>query len=150
MARAFRLQVLLDLAQRHIDAATIELQRLRQQLSEAQDKRDQLAAYQTEYATVLEVRLREGMAAHQVNDFRLFLDKLARAIEAQSAEVERRRAAWETGQARWLSLRQRREALNVLADRHDTSEAALASRREQKEQDEFALKLGKGGSGSAS
>jgi flagellar FliJ protein len=143
MARAFRLQVLLDLAQRHLDAATVELQRLRIQWNEAQQKRDQLIAYETEYATGLRARLGEGMPAHQVNDYRLFLDKLARAIQAQSEEVERRRAAWEAGHARWLGLKQRQEALHVLAQRHESAEAVLESRREQKEQDEFALRSAK-------
>ena len=145
MARAFRLQVLLDLAQRHLDAATVELQRLRMQWSEAQQKRDQLAAYETEYATGLGTRLSQGMPAHQASDYRLFLDKLARAIQAQSEEVERRRAAWEAGHARWLGLKQRQEALHVLAQRHDSAEAVVEARREQKEQDEFALRSAKAG-----
>ena len=145
MAREFRLQVLLDLAQRHLDAATVELQRLRSQWNDAQQKRDQLATYETEYAAGLRMRLSEGMPAHQANDYRLFLDKLARAIQAQSDEVERRRAAWEVGHARWLGLKQRQEALHVLAQRYDSAEAVLESRREQKEQDEFALRSAKAG-----
>ena len=145
MARAFRLQVLLDLAQRHLDAATVELQRLRMQWNEAQQKRDQLAAYETEYAIGLRTRLSNGMPAHQANDYRLFLDKLGRAIQAQSDEVERRRAAWEAGHVRWLGLKQRQEALHVLAQRHDSAEAIVEARREQKEQDEFALRPAKGG-----
>jgi flagellar FliJ protein len=145
MARAFRLQVLLDLAQRRLDAATVELRRLRMQWTEAQQKHDQLAAYETEYANGLGTRLREGMPAHQVNDYRLFLDKLARALEAQGEEVGRRRAAWEAGHARWLDLKQRQEALRVLGERHEVAEAALESRREQKEQDEFALRQTKDG-----
>jgi flagellar protein FliJ len=145
MARAFRLQVLLDLAQRRLDAATVELQRLRMQWTEAQQKRDQLAAYETEYASGLGMRLREGMPAHQVNDYRLFLDKLARALDAQGEEIERRRAAWEAGHARWLELKQRQEALRVLRERHALAEAALESRHEQKEQDEFALRPTKDG-----
>ena len=145
MARPFRLQVLLDLAQRRLDAATVELQRLRVQWNEAQQKRDQLAAYETEYGIGLRMRLSEGMAAHQVNDYRLFLDKLARAIQAQSEEVGRRHAAWEAGHVRWLGLKQRQEALHVLAQRHQSAEALVESRREQKEQDEFALRSAKAG-----
>lgn len=140
MARAFRLQLLLDLAQRHLDAATIELQRLRVQWNEAQEKRDQLTVYETEYANGLRARLGAGMPVHQANDYRLFLDKLARAIQAQSEEVERRRVAWEASHARWLGLRQRQEALAVLAQRHGVAEAIVEARREQKEQDEFALR----------
>jgi flagellar FliJ protein len=140
MARAFRLQVLLDLAQRRLETATRELQRLRTAWSEAQSKLDQLRAYEAEYAAALDTRLVAGMSTHQFNDYCLFLGKLARAIQAQAEEVDRRRRAWEEEHARWLSLRQRQQALGVRAQRHDATELAIEVRREQKEQDEFALK----------
>ena len=47
MARAFRLQVLLDLARDRLETATRELQRLRASWSEAQGKLDQLRAYES-------------------------------------------------------------------------------------------------------
>ena len=141
MGRVFRLQVLLDLAQRRLETATRELQRLRTPWSEAQGKLDQLRTYEAEYAASLRTRLAAGMSTHQFNDYGLFLGKLARAIQAQAEEVERRRRAWEEEHARWLSLRQRQQALAVLAQRHDATELAVEARREQKEQDEFALKV---------
>ena len=140
MARAFRLQVLLDLARDRLETATRELQRLGIALSGAQGKLDQLQAYEAEYAAGLGTRLAAGMTTHQFNDYNLFLGKLARAIQAQAEEVGRRRGAWEEEHARWLSLRQRQQALGVLAQRHDAAELAIEARREQKEQDEFALK----------
>jgi len=140
MARAFRLQVVLDLAQHRLETATRELQRLHTPWSEAQGKLDQLRAYEAEYAAALDTRLAAGMSTYQFNDYCLFLGKLARAIQAQAEEVDRRRRAWEEEHARWLSLRQRQQALAVLAQRHDATELAIEVRREQKEQDEFALK----------
>lgn len=140
MARPFRLQLVLDLALQRLDAATNELQRLRAQWNEAQTKLDELQAYATEYSTGLGVRLAQGMPAHQLNDYRLFQAKLARAIQAQSEEVDRRHRAWDEEHARWLGLRQRHQALEVLAQRHVAAEAVVETRREQKEQDEFALK----------
>jgi flagellar FliJ protein len=143
MAQPFRLQVLLDLARDRLEAASVELQRLRQQWGEAQTKLDQLSGYQTEYAGALQERLSAGIAAHLLSDYRLFLDKLARAIRAQGDEVERRRIAWEQAHVRWLSLRQREQALEVLLQRHRAMQALHESRREQKQQDEFALKSAK-------
>ncbi len=144
MARPFRLQVLLDLTQQRVDAATSELQRLHARWSEAQRELDQLQAENTEYSARLGARLVQGMSMHRLHDYRLFLGKLARAIQAQSEEVDRASAqAWEEGHARWLGLRQRHQALAVLAQRHSTSEAVVEARREQKAQDEFALKAAK-------
>jgi flagellar protein FliJ len=142
MAQAFRLQVLLDLAQRRLDAATVELQRMRAAWQEAQTKLDQLKAYETEYATSLHTRMGQGISVAQLNDYRLFLAKLARAIETQGGEVQRRQRAWEAEHARWLQLKQRQQALEVLAQRHAAEQVVLEGRREQKQQDEFALKAG--------
>ena len=140
MAEPFRLQVLLDLAHDRLDAASAELQRLRHYWVEAQSKLEQLTGYQTEYAVGLQERLSTGIPSHLLADYRLFLDKLARAINAQGEEVQRRRAAWEQQHARWLTLRQREQALETLLHRHQAAEAIQEARREQKQQDEFALK----------
>lgn len=143
MAQAFRLQLLLDLAGTRLEAATQELYRRRIQWDEAQGKLDQLLAYQREYEAGLGARLVEGLPADQLHDYRLFLDKLDRAIRAQTEQVARHRQAWEEEHARWLQVRQRKQALEVLEHRHRLSEAGLEARREQKQQDEFALRAGK-------
>jgi flagellar export protein FliJ len=74
---------------------------------------------------------------------RTFTVGIAQAVQAQSQELDERRRDWEEGHARWLGLRQRHQALAVLAQRHSTSEAVVEARREQKAQDEFALKAAK-------
>jgi flagellar FliJ protein len=140
VAQPFRLQILLDLAHDRLDAASAELQRLRHHWVEAQSKLDQLTGYQSEYATGLQERLSTGIASHLLTDYRLFLDKLARAIVAQGEEVERKRAAWEHEHAGWLTLRQREQALETLLHRHQAAQVLQEARRDQKEQDEFALK----------
>ena len=143
MAQPFRLQVLLDLAHNRLDVASAELQRLRHHWQEGQAKLEQLTGYQNEYAAGLQERLSTGIPAHLLSDYRLFLDKLARAIRAQGEEVESRRTAWEQEHARWLTLRQREQALGVLLERHQATQSLHESRREQKQQDEFAQKSGK-------
>jgi flagellar FliJ protein len=143
MAQPFRLQVLLDLAHDRLEAASAELQRLRHHWQEAQVKLDQLGGYQTEYANGLQERLSTGIPAHLLTDYRLFLDKLARAIRAQGEEVDRRRIAWEQEHLRWLALREQEQALEVLLQRHQAAQVQQESRREQKQQDEFAQKSAK-------
>jgi len=143
MAQAFPLQVVLDVARDRLEAASGELQRLRQQWVDAQSKLDQLIGYQREYASGLQERLASGMPSHLLGDYRLFLDKLARAVRAQTEEVQRRQQAWEREHVQWLKLRQKEQALAVLLQRHQTAQQRLDSRREQKQQDEFALKNAK-------
>jgi flagellar FliJ protein len=139
MAAPFRLQTVLDLAARRLDAATVELQKLRVRLQQAQDKLDQLHGYRAEYDASLATALSQGLPADRLRDFHAFLAKLARAIDAQGAEVARCRQAWEEDHQRWLRLRNRQQALQVLRARHEHSEAIRDARVEQKQQDEFAL-----------
>lgn len=143
MAAQFRLQAVLEVATRRLDAATAELQKLRDRLQQAQDKLDQLHGYRAEYRAALDAALAEGLEADRLRDFQAFLAKLARASQAQAAEVERCRTAWEHEHRRWLELRNREQALQVLRTRHERAQSQHAARLEQKQQDEFASKRGR-------
>ncbi len=143
MAAPFRLQTVLELAARRLDVATAELQKLRARLQQAQDKLDQLHGYRSEYEASLAATLTQGLPADRLRDFQAFLAKLARAIEAQGAEVVRCRQTWEEEHQRWLQLRNREQALQVLRARHEHSESVRDARIEQKQQDEFALRRGR-------
>ena len=100
-----------------------------------------LSGYQTEYASGLQERLSTGIPSHLLADYRLFLDKLARAIGAQGEEVERNGA---TRGSRSMCAGSRCAS----ASRHwkcccsgiRPRRALQEARREQKQQDEFALK----------
>ncbi len=140
MVAPFRLQTVLELAARRLDVATGELQKLRARLQQGQEKLDQLQGYRAEYEASLAAALTQGLPADRLRDFQAFLAKLARAIEAQGAEVARLRQAWEEEHQRWLRLRNREQALQVLRERHEHSESVRDARVEQKQQDEFALR----------
>jgi flagellar FliJ protein len=138
MAQAFRLQLLLEVTDQRLDAATAELHRLRTRLDQERERYDQLQGFNAEYAAGLQEALRSGLEAHRLRDYRQFLDKLARAIATQGAEVQRSQRAWEEGLRRWQDLKQRQQALEVLRARHLSAEAKREARVEQKQQDEFA------------
>jgi flagellar FliJ protein len=138
MAQVFRLQPLLELTDRRLDAATAELQQLRARLDQEQARHAQLEGFDAEYRAALQRALREGLEAERLRDYREFLDKLARALRVQSEEVLRCRRTWEEALARWQALRQRQQALSVLKSRHASEQARHEARVEQKQQDEFA------------
>ncbi len=143
MAAPFRLQTVLELAQRRLDVATVELQKLGARAQQAQEKLDQLHGYRAEYQATLAAALAQGLPADRLRDFQAFLAKLERAIDAQGAELARCRQAWQDEHQRWLRLRSREQALQVLRARHERSEAVRDARVEQKQQDEFALRHGR-------
>jgi flagellar protein FliJ len=143
MAAPFRLQTVLELAQRRLDVATVELQKLGVRAQQAQEKLDQLHGHRAEYRANLTATLARGLPADQLRDFHAFLAKLGRAIDAQGAELARCRQAWQDEHQRWLRLRSREQALQVLRARHEQNEARRDARVEQKQQDEFALQHGR-------
>jgi flagellar FliJ protein len=148
MARAFRLQPVLELAMRRLEASTTQLQKLGVQRREAQAKLEQLCGFRSEYQASRQQGLAQGMEPDRLRDFDAFLTKLELAIAQQSAEVERASRAWESEHLRWLELRSREEAMRVLERRHRLQLAAEEARGEQKQQDELAAgKIRRSGDG---
>jgi flagellar FliJ protein len=143
MARGFPLQPVLELAQRRLEVATAQLQKLGVQRQAAEQKLGQLQGFQAEYRAGRAQGLAQGMEPDRLRDFDAFLAKLEHAIELQTAEVARATQAWEAEHRRWLELRSREQALGVLERRHQAEQARREARGEQKQQDEFAAAKGR-------
>jgi len=140
MPKRFPLQSLLDLAQQHTDTAAKNLQLLKAQWNEAEEKLQQLLHYQKEYRERLQQSAGTGVNIAVMRDYQVFLAKIELAIGQQGEEVERCRQSWEAGQQAWHMQKRKLGAFDVLAKRHRHGELHRESRQEQREQDEFAAK----------
>jgi flagellar FliJ protein len=140
MAKPFRLQTVLDLAGRKLESAGAQLQELRASWQRAQEQLDDARSHRAQYEAHLASALSQGLEADRLRDFQAFLGRLGQAIDAQSAQVQRCRQAWEEARSRWLQLRSREQALQILRERHKQREARGEAGIEQKQQDEFALR----------
>lgn len=149
MARGFRLEPVLELARRRLEAATGELQKLAQRRADAQSRLDQLQGFLADYREQFRTAMQSGLETGRLQDFRAFLAKLERAVDLQGAEVRRSHEAWAAKHREWLDLRQREQAMDVLKTRHLAAEAVRDGKREQKQQDEFAGRRTRGGSTSS-
>ena len=143
MVRKFQLEPVLELAQRRLETATAELQKLALRRTDAQSRLDQLKRYLDDYREQLRSALQTGLERDRLHDFRAFIAKLERAVELQGAEVLRCEDAWAAKHREWLELRTRDEVMHVLKDRHVAAEAVRDGKREQKQQDEFAGRRGR-------
>ena len=143
----FALQHVLDAAQRHLEAATTELQSLATRRQEAHAELQRLEGVRAEHRASLHQGLEQGIEADRLRDFHAFLDKLEHAIALQGAAAQRCVQTWEAGHRRWLELRARQEALSVLQRRHAAVERVGEARVEQRQQDEFALRERESGAG---
>ncbi len=134
----FRLQPLVELAEERSEAAVQELQRLRGQWTQAEEKLRQLEAYLADYHARLANHTAGGMAVHTMLDFHRFIAKLELAISTQAEEVVRCRQRWENVQTVWQECEREVKAYHALRDRHERAELQKENRRDQKAQDEFA------------
>lgn len=138
MPRRFPLQPLLDLANRHADAAARNLNQLKTQWNEAEEKLRQLLAYREDYRGRLLHSTKLGMQANSLKDYQLFMGKLELAIRQQSEEVGRCKQHWELGWHEWQAQQRKQKAFDTLAQRHRRGEQKREAKLEQREQDELS------------
>jgi flagellar FliJ protein len=134
----FRLKPLLEYARDRSDSAARELQRLRQQWSQAEEKLQQLQAYLADYQVRLNNNAAGGMTAAAMRDFQRFISKLELAITAQGEEVVRCKQRWESGQRVWMEREREVKAYDALRDRHVREEMRKENKADQRIQDEFS------------
>ena len=134
----FRLQPLIKFAEERSESAAQELQRLRGQWTQAEEKLHQLEGYLADYHSRLSSNTAGGMTVHAMMDFQRFIAKLELAIRTQAAEVVRCQQRWEKGQLLWQECEREVKAYHALRERHERSELQKENRRDQKVQDEFA------------
>lgn len=134
----FRLQPLLEYARDRSDQAAQELQRLRHQRTQAEEKLQQLQTYLADYQNRLSSNATSGMTVAAMRDFQRFIAKLELAIQAQNEEVVRAGQRWEAGQQAWMEREREVKAYDALRERHEREEARMENKRDQRIQDEFS------------
>lgn len=103
------------------------------------DQLEQLVQFKEGYELTLGEKGGEGMAARQLQDYRLFLSKLSQAIEQQTRDVQESEKNLSMMRAQWLSDSQRKSALDHLVDERQKEQVKIRDKIEQKESDEHPV-----------
>ena len=111
------------------------LQQQRQRLQE-------LDGYRLEYAKKFQNAGNQGFNAQQLNEYRVFLDKLNQAIVQQGVLINKAETDFLTCQKSWLLSRTNSKALENMVERCKNEEFQVQAQKEQKELDERAMRLG--------
>lgn len=135
---SFRLQPLVEFAEERSKLAAQELQRLRQQWTQAEEKLQQLESYLADYRSRLTASVSGGMPMNAMRDFQRFIAKLELAIRAQSEEIVRCRQRWDAAQQHWNEREREVKAYHTLRERHELEERRSENKQDQRLQDEFA------------
>ncbi|OBS09821.1 flagellar export protein FliJ [Acidihalobacter prosperus] len=133
--RADRLKPVQLQAARNAEAAAIQLAELSRAVEAARVRLSELRDWEQEYAQ----RMQEGtMNMGDLLDYRLFLQRLSDAGQAQQRVLQEAESAFQSGRTNWLELRARQEALSQVVLRYQQEAQTEAARREQRDADEFA------------
>ena len=140
MPKPFPLQTILELMQSRTDEATRNLARLIANERDAKAKLEMLQQYRDEYAARFQTAAQSGNNPREWQNYQQFLSRLDDAIEAQRNAVATQARQTVAGQLQWQQQRKKLKAFDTLSERHHAAENAREIKREQKMQDEFAIR----------
>jgi len=136
MTRSERMKPVARVAESRQQQAARRLGERQRALDEQRRRLAELETYRDEYAARFE-RGETGMQGLQVREYRLFLDRLATAVEQQRRNVESAQAALEQSRGEWTRTRVHQDAVDKVMGRFRAEEDHEQARLEQAENDDF-------------
>jgi flagellar export protein FliJ len=142
MTREERLQPVADLARSREDQAAVAMAQQRRSLEEQQRSLAELQQFEREYTERFQAISRTGISVQRLNEYRRFADKLREAILQQSRVVDDSRRRLEALSRCWSEASSHRQAIDKTIDRFHDQTVRKAARKEQREADDRAQRLG--------
>ncbi len=141
MKRSQRMQPVHDIAGNREREAAQQFGDSRRELAAQEERLDDLQRYRGEYVARLDERMRAGIHVNTLQEYRLFLGQLDKAIVQQRNVVTRHARSCELHRLEWLARRTRSQAIGKVVERMQDQERRAADRHEQLENDEFATQM---------
>lgn len=139
--RQQRLERLTDFARQEEDKAARRMTEARARLDEQQQRLNLLEEYQREYAARLSFNPGGSAGVFALQNYRAFMARIEEAVRQQRQVVERLvREHAQLAQA-WNEQRTRTRGLQKVEEKLSASIAQGVARKDQRLQDEFALRL---------
>ena len=115
------------------------LQESHQRYQQDNQQLDQLIAFKQEYEANFAAAGDRGIAAKQLQDYRVFLSKLNQAIDVQGKAVQLSLESMEAVREQWLSRSRHCSSLDKLLDKRRSESLRTTEKAEQKESDERSM-----------
>lgn len=136
MVPSKRLQPVQRVAQSRENEAARELGDSQRRVRDQEAKLGDLKRYHQEYLERFETTARQGMSAKQMQEYRVFLEKLDRAIKEQERVVQASKSECVNRKEQWQQKHVRTQALGKVMDRFRSAERKEVDKREQAEIDD--------------
>lgn len=130
-------------------ALALALARLQRQLAEAEGKLKILRDYAEQYREQLRRTESGGTEWSRANAMRTFITRIEETLAVQENELKNLQCSGNGLVAQWQHARQREKALGLLLSRHEMEARLQATRRLQKEIEEWTLRAQAPGPGLA-
>ncbi len=141
MRKSQRIEPVVQIAAGRAENAARQLGDCRRLLEEREARLEELRAYHREYARRFEELASTAAAPARICDFRVFLARLATAIQQQGELVAATRRECEARRQAWTDASSRAKALDSVAAAYRREELHDEDCREQWESDEFAQRI---------
>jgi flagellar FliJ protein len=133
MTRTTRLQPIAKInKQEERNAARIHGETM-QQAEQQQKQLSELIAYRNQYLKGFQSAVKSGLAAVQMQDYRLFIQRLDEAIAQQQQCVTNGQQKCASSREQWADKRNRSKMINKVVEKSERSEQQASERREQRE-----------------
>ncbi|WP_305906914.1 flagellar export protein FliJ [Methylomarinum sp. Ch1-1] len=141
MKKSQRLNIIIDLQSQQESQALQMLGACQRQRQEMEAQLQNLKNYRQEYREKYDALKNRGLSISQLLEFRAFIDKLDKAIEAQGQTVEAKGRELVQFRKNWEQKHQKTKSMQKMSAQAASDEAKLVNKREQAEQDERASRF---------
>lgn len=141
MSKPFRLQTILDLAEREAEKSAARLGTINAQVLQAETKLNLLLQHREDYLARFRSGMRQDPHSAGWRNFHDFMDKLDAAITQQRVIVGHAHELMRKGQVEYCDRQRRVKAFDTLAERHRNAETRRTGQAEQRAVDEVAAAI---------
>jgi flagellar protein FliJ len=141
MSKTLPIQLLIELAEGELDAATKKLGKLQQERAELAQQLQSLIDYRAEYHARFAESAQQGMNAANWRNFQAFIETLDAAIDKQRQWLVQADARLDAARPEWRAKKQKVGSFEVIHARQRAEHDKRAARVEQRNADEHAAKV---------
>ena len=137
MTKLHKLYPVIKVTDKKERSAALAIAESKRTLDENISRLNNLNVYLNEYMGKFRAVSEQGLSAHQMQEYRIFLDNLESAVNQQRHLVTMHQESYEKNKKLWYSARRKVKALGVVIARHEQKEQQENMRRDQKELDDL-------------
>ncbi len=103
------------------------------ELKKQENQLNELINYRDQYLNAFKTASESGLSAVQMQDYRIFLQRLDNAILQQQQQVANGKQNTESSQRKWMDKRNKSKMINKVVENRQQLENKQAEKREQRE-----------------